>query len=37
MDTLNSNIQEYQRQLEKGQIQKAYKGLMTFMTGLAAD
>ena len=37
MDTLNSNIQEYQRQLEKGQIQKAYKGLMTFMSGLAAD
>lgn len=34
---MNTDIQEYQRQLEKGQIQKAYKGLMTFMSSLAAD
>lgn len=34
MDTLNNNIKEYTIQLSKGQIQKAYKGIMTFMTEL---
>lgn len=34
MDTLNNQIQEYRIQLSKGQIQKAYKGIMTFMSGL---
>ena len=34
MDSLNSHIEEYRIQLKKGQIQKAYKGIMVFMTGL---
>ena len=34
MDSLNNHIQEYNIQLSKGQIQKAYKGIMTFMSGL---
>ena len=34
MDMLNSDIKEYMIQLGKGQIQKAYKGIMVFMTGL---
>jgi len=32
--TLNDHIREYQRQLNKGQIQLAYKGILSFMTGL---
>lgn len=35
MDTLNNDIQEYKNQLGKGQIQKAYKGIITFMSGLS--
>ena len=35
MDTLGNNIQEYNKQLIKGQIQKAYKGIMAFMSGLS--
>ncbi len=35
MDSLNNHIQEYKKQLSKGQIQKAYKGIMTFMSGLS--
>jgi len=34
MDLLNNDIKEYMIQLSKGQIQKAYKGIMVFMTGL---
>lgn len=34
MSTLNDQIQEYIVQLRKGQIQKAYKGIFAFMTGL---
>ncbi len=34
MHSLNQHILEYQRQLHKGDIQKAYKGIMTFMAGL---
>lgn len=34
MDSLNAHISEYQRQLHKGQIQKAYQGIMSFMSGL---
>ena len=34
MDTFNSCIQEYKIQLSKGLIQKAYKGIMTFMSDL---
>jgi hypothetical protein len=34
MNSLNNHIQEYNTQLSKGQIQKAYKGIMTFMSGL---
>lgn len=34
MDSLNNHIKEYTIQLSKGQIQKAYKGIMTFMSGL---
>lgn len=36
MDSLNKSIQEYVSQLNKGQIQKAYKGIMTFMSELKA-
>jgi hypothetical protein len=36
MDTLNANIQEYRVQLAKKQIQKAYLGIMTFMSGLSS-
>ncbi|KUG04867.1 hypothetical protein ASZ90_017747 [hydrocarbon metagenome] len=35
MDSLNNHIREYKIQLSKGQIQKAYKGIMTFMSGLS--
>jgi len=34
MESLNNHIREYMTQLGKGQIQKAYKGIMVFMTGL---
>ena len=34
MDAFNSYIQEYKIQLSKGCIQKAYKGIMTFMSEL---
>ncbi len=36
MDSLNDHIREYKAQLEKGQIQKAYKGILTFMSDLKA-
>jgi hypothetical protein len=35
MDSLNDCIQYYTTQLNKGQIQKAYKGIMTFMSDLS--
>ena len=35
MNSLNNHIREYTIQLSKGQIQKAYKGIMTFMSGLS--
>lgn len=34
MDSFNNHVREYTIQLSKGQIQKAYKGIMTFMSGL---
>lgn len=34
MDSLNDHVREYMIQLSKGQIQKAYKGILTFMSGL---
>lgn len=34
MITLNDSINEYNKQLKKGQIQKAYKGIMLFMSSL---
>jgi hypothetical protein len=34
MDTLNECIREYTTQLSNGKIQKAYKGIMAFMSGL---
>lgn len=34
MDSLNNYIQEYKVQLNKGYIQKAYKGIMAFMSDL---
>ena len=34
MQSLNDSVKEYTVQLELGQIQKAYKGIMTFMSGL---
>jgi hypothetical protein len=34
MNSLKKDIQEYRLQLSKGHIQKAYKGIMTFMSGL---
>lgn len=37
MDSLNTKIREYTHQLSKGHIQKAYKGLMTFMSSLRAQ
>lgn len=36
MSSLNQSIQEYTRQLKQGDIQKAYKGIMTFMAGLSS-
>lgn len=34
MQSLNESVREYTAQLQLGQIQKAYKGIMTFMSGL---
>lgn len=34
MQSINDNIEEYVKQLKKGQIQKAYKAIMVFMSGL---
>ena len=34
MELLNENVKEYVAQLSKGQIQKAYKGILTFMSEL---
>jgi len=34
MDSLNNHISQYRAQLSKGQLQKAYKAIMTFMSGL---
>lgn len=34
MESLNNIVQEYSKQLSKGQIQKAYRGIMSFMSGL---
>jgi len=34
MESMNQYIMEYTAQLSKGQIQKAYKGIMTFMSEL---
>jgi len=36
MNTLNDNVKEYTLQLNKGHIQKAYKGIMNFMSELKA-
>ena len=37
MESLDKLLQEYRHQLSKGQIQKAYKGIMTFMSSLKSD
>ena len=37
MDSMNEHIREYTKALRKGHIQKAYKGIMTFMTDLKSD
>lgn len=34
MPSLNESVREYTMQMQHGQIQKAYKGIMTFMSGL---
>ena len=34
MESLNEYIQGYKNQLNRGHIQKAYKGIMTIMTSL---
>ena len=34
MRSLNESVREYTAKLQRGQIQKAYKGIMTFMFGL---
>jgi hypothetical protein len=34
MESLNACVAEYSRQLSKGTIQKAYRGVMAFMSGL---
>jgi hypothetical protein len=36
MDSLNDHIKEYRLQLRKKHIQKAYLGIMTFMSGLSS-
>lgn len=35
MDSLNNYVREYTIELSKGLIQKAYKGIMFFMSGLS--
>jgi hypothetical protein len=37
MNSLNEQVREYQKQLSKGHIQKAYKGIMSFMSGLKTN
>lgn len=37
MRTLNDYVKEYTEQLRKGDIQKAYKGIMSFMSALKTD
>jgi hypothetical protein len=37
VESLNDQIQEYRLQLGKGHIQKANKGIMTFMSSLKSD
>lgn len=37
MNSLNESIYEYTAQLKKGSIQKAYKGIMTFMSDLKSN
>ena len=37
MDSLNQCIQEYRKQLRIGDIQKAYKGIISFMLGLRTE
>jgi hypothetical protein len=37
MGSLHEYMNEYQKQLEKGSIQKAYKGLMEYIMGLRTD
>ena len=37
MPTMNELIQEYTQQLSKGSIQKAYRGIMAFMSDLRSD
>ena len=37
MASLNTSIAEYTRQLRNGDIQKAYKGIMAFMSALKSD
>ena len=34
MDSFNANMQEYRRQLEKGSIKEAYRGLMNYFNTL---
>lgn len=36
METLNDQIQEYRHQLQNKRIQKAYLGIMNFMSGLSS-
>ena len=36
MQSLNESVKEYTAHLQHGQIQKAYKGIMTFMSSLKA-
>jgi hypothetical protein len=36
VDSLNNHVREYTIQLSKGHIQKAYRGIMTFMSSLNA-
>lgn len=37
MESFSNSMREYQAQLQKGTIQKAYKGLMEYMTRLKVD
>lgn len=36
MESMNEQIRDYTAQLRKGHIQKAYRGIMAFMSGLCA-